>query len=241
MRFVLVHGGFHGSWCWDHLVPELVKRGHEAATVDLPGHASRQDEPGTLAAWAEAIAAELCGGEVVVGHSMAGFAITVAANAVPEKIGHLIYLAAAVPEEGKRFLDTWFDGAGDGVAETIARGSELPLAPNAEGKLVCTDFAQTQRVFYHDCDEATARWAFDRLTPMGTDFHSEVVSVPRFWQADLPRTYIRGLQDRVRPASAFERNAARLGVAAATIDSSHSPFLSRPAELAELLVHAARR
>ncbi len=64
------------------------------------------------------------------------------------------------------------------------------------------------------------------------------VSVPRFWAADLPRSYILCLQDRSKPRWLSDVVINRLGVEPLTIDSSHSPFLSRPAELAELLVAA---
>ena len=37
MRFVLIHGGYHGAWCWDRLTPELEKLGHQALSIDLPG------------------------------------------------------------------------------------------------------------------------------------------------------------------------------------------------------------
>ena len=41
MRFLLIHGGFHGAWCWDRVVPELEQLGHKAVAIDLPGHGER--------------------------------------------------------------------------------------------------------------------------------------------------------------------------------------------------------
>ena len=76
-----------------------------------------------------------------------------------------------------------------------------------------------RKYFYHDCDEATARWAFEHLGPERFgDTTVTPVSVPAFWGADTV--------------------THRLGVEQLTIDTSHSPFLSRPSDLAELLVHA---
>jgi pimeloyl-ACP methyl ester carboxylesterase len=49
MRFVLIHGGFHGAWCWSRTVPELERLGHEAVAVDIPGHGARVHEPATMA------------------------------------------------------------------------------------------------------------------------------------------------------------------------------------------------
>ena len=90
-----------------------------------------------------------------------------------------------------------------------------------------------------DRDEATARWAFERLDPERFgDTTVTPVSVARFWDADLPRSFIVCEQDRSMPRWLADTVARRLGVEQLSIDSSHSPFLSRPRELAELLVHA---
>jgi serine/threonine protein phosphatase PrpC len=62
--------------------------------------------------------------------------------------------------------------------------------------------------------------------------------IPRFWAAELPRSFIRCEQDHALPRWLADVTARRLGVEPLTIDASHSPFLSRPEELAELLVHA---
>ncbi len=101
------------------------------------------------------------------------------------------------------------------------------------------DFEGARQYFYHDCDEATARWAFERLGPERVgEVTVAPVSVPDFWAAELPRSFIRCEQDRAYPRWLADVVCRRLGVEPLTIDASHSPFLSRPAELAELLVHA---
>lgn len=112
------------------------------------------------------------------------------------------------------------------------------IRPDEKGRMECTDFEAVREFFYHDCDETTARWAFDRLTPAPVEFLTETVAVPRFWEADLPRSYLRCLQDRAKPHLMSFEVAKRLGVMPLTIDASHSPFLSCSGELAELLVHA---
>lgn len=108
-----------------------------------------------------------------------------------------------------------------------------------DGAMTFADFEGAWKYFYHDCDEATARWAFDRLGPERFgDTTVTPVHVPAFWAADLPRSFIRCEQDRSMPKWLADTVTERLGVEQLTIDASHSPFLSRPAELAELLVHA---
>ena len=108
-----------------------------------------------------------------------------------------------------------------------------------DGAMTFEDIEGPRDLFFHDCDDATVRWAFERLcAERGGETSSKPMSVPRFWAADLPRSYIRCLQDRAKPRWLSDVVTARLGVEPLTMHTSHSPFLSRPQELAELLVHA---
>lgn len=245
MRFVLVHGGFHGAWCWERVLPELRQLGHEAIAIDLPGHGQRADERSTLADRRDAIVAVLQPGDVVVGHSGGGYDVTLAADAAPDLVRHVVYLAAGLPIEGRTVLDAIRGTAAreSGSAAVTQLGDDetsMPrfLRPNARGRMECVDYSAVRDLFYHDCDEPTARWAYSRLTPRPTEFLTETVSLRRFWNADMARSYIQCLDDRARPASESREVIRRLGVDALTIGGSHSPFLRRPAELAALLVHA---
>src|ERR1700752_4474084 len=103
MRFVFVHGGFHAAWCWEHTIAALEELGHEGVAVDLPGHGALIDEESTLANRRDAIVAALQPGDVLVGHSGGGFDATLAADAVPEQVSHITYLAAALPREGRTY------------------------------------------------------------------------------------------------------------------------------------------
>jgi len=240
MRFVLVHGGFHAAWCWERAILELNRLGHDAVAVDIPGHGGRPHEESTLANRRDAIVAVVQPGDVLVGHSGGGFDITLAADAAADQVTHVIYLAAALPREGRTFAEALtMHNSEDGSFDADV-GEMLSYLHFAEdGGMSFATFEGAWKYFYHDCDEQTAQWAFERLCP--ERFGDETitpVSVPRFWAADLPRSYIRCLQDRSKPRWLSDVVATRLGVEPLTIDSSHSPFLSRPAELAELLVHA---
>lgn len=246
MRFVLIHGGFHGAWCWSRLIPELEGLGHQAIAIDLPGHGERRDERSTLADRRDAIVAVLQPGDVLVGHSGGGYDITLAADAVPERVRHLVYLAAGLPLEGRTVIEATGGVAArrdrDDAQATQLMSDETGMMrfikPDTRGRMACVDVAAVRDFFYHDCDAQTAAWAFARLTPAPVEFLVETVSLPRFWQANLPRSYIHCMQDRAKPHAMSEQVVARLGVVPLEIDASHSPFLSRPAELAKLLVHA---
>ncbi|OHV06436.1 alpha/beta fold hydrolase [Mycobacterium talmoniae] len=240
MRFVLVHGGFHASWCWSRTIDELRDLGHDAVAVDLPGHGTRVDEESTLANRRAAVAEVIHDGDVVVGHSGGGFDATLGVDVAPERVRHVIYLAAALPREGRSYTEAMTmtnaeDGAIDGDV-----GHMLGYLHFADdGAMTFAEFEGAWRYFYHDCDEATARWAYERLGPERFGETTVApVSVPNFWAAELPRSFIVCLQDQAMPRWLADTVAHRLGVEPLSIDTSHSPFLSRPRELAELLVHA---
>jgi pimeloyl-ACP methyl ester carboxylesterase len=243
MRFLFVHGGFHAGWCWERTMGALRRLGHQSMAIDLPGHGALVDQESTLANRRDAILAELQPGDVLVGHSGGGFDITLAADAAPDLVRHLVYLAAALPREGRTYPEAMAmrdDGRQLGEGFDADVGEMLSyLSFDEDGAMTFADFEGARKYFYHDCDEQTARWAFNRLGPERFgDTTVTPVSVPQFWAADLPRSFIVCEQDRSMPRWLADTVARRLGVRQLAIDSSHSPFLSRPLELAELLVHA---
>jgi pimeloyl-ACP methyl ester carboxylesterase len=95
-RFLLVHGSWHGAWCWRDVLPLLRDAGHEAEAMDLPGHGEDRTPASevTLDAYADAVVSALRPGTVLVGHSMGGYAITAAAERAAKRISKLIDVAA---------------------------------------------------------------------------------------------------------------------------------------------------
>lgn len=247
MRFILIHGGFHGAWCWDRVIPELAVLGHEAIALDLPGHGERAAErPANYLGRIQPILDVLREGDVLVGHSGGGYDIAVAANAAPEKVGHMIFLAAGLPVEGKSVVEAT-GGATETDASGHARATKLMddatgmlrfIRPLPDGTMEWTSREGAREFFYHDCDDATVDWAFSKLSPGISPFPDEKLHLPELWRTQPPRSYILCLQDRSKPHDMSEEVIRRLGVAPLTIDASHSPFLSRPAELAARFVEA---
>lgn len=235
MRFVLVHGGLHGAWCWDKLIPELRQRGHEAVAIDLPGHGKRVDEEASLAGYRDAVVEVIEEGDVLVGHSMGGFVVSVAADAVADRLSHVMYLDAGLPIEGQPMTTA---GAGnlagrDSVIEVIDDGRRFRFRTDE----VATAF------FFHDCPPELAQWACSMLTPQPLAPMTETISIPRFWAADLPRSLILCRQSHSSGAGeeGMKKTIARLGVEPFWMDSSHSPFLSQPAACADVMLEAVKR
>jgi pimeloyl-ACP methyl ester carboxylesterase len=247
VRFVLIHGGFHGAWCWQRLIPEIERLGHSAIAIDLPQHGERaQDPTSSVKERADAILEKLESGDVLVGHSGGGYDVTFAADRAPEKVRHIVYLAAGLPLEGCTVLEATGgaaeqDGTGKQTVKRLmddATGMLRFIRLNPQGRMVWTSKEGARDFFYHDCDDQTVEWAFSKLSPAAQGFNSETIHLTRFWQADLPRSYILCKQDHAKPHWMSTQVYQRLGVAPLTIDASHSPFLSKPTELAALLLKA---
>jgi pimeloyl-ACP methyl ester carboxylesterase len=240
MRFVLVHGGAHGAWCWNRLIPELRRLGHEAVALDLPGAGERREEVATLAGYRDAIVDVMEPGDVVVGHSMGCCPATIAVDAFPE-VSHVVYIAGPIPVEGETIASaSGASGEADnGELMATSEGAERYIRLEDGGARFTFAPEDARRCFYHDCPDDVAAWAIERLTPQQTAVLAvEPVHVPTFWAAAPPRSYIRCTDDRAFPARLSKGHVERLGVAELTIAAGHVPQLSRPADLASLLLQA---
>ena len=149
-QFLLVHGAFHGAWCWQKLVAELEKRGHRAKAIDLPGQGEDQTplKEVTLDSMVDKIIAEMAdlpGKVVLVGHSLGGMPITVTGEKVPDRIKALVYLSAFLPRDGEALLD-------------IENRNPKPVVPVSmtfdPERISGTIMADKVRdIFYHDCSD----------------------------------------------------------------------------------------
>jgi pimeloyl-ACP methyl ester carboxylesterase len=225
--FGLIHGAWHGAWCWELLVPELERLGHRAVAVDLPC----DDPAATFSTYADVAVRDLDGeGDdvVVVGHSLGGFTIPLVAARRP--VRGLIHLCALIAVPGRTFVDQLRV-----EPEMFVRGYERGLAPpDEQRRREWADFAVARETLFADCDEDAARAAFSRLRPQATAPYGEPCPLSEL--PPVPAAYVLCADDRI-VTPGWSRRAARdrLGVEAVELPGDHSPFLSRPAELAALL------
>jgi len=106
--FVLVHGGWHGGWCWQKVIPFLEEASHEVYAPTLTGLAERASELSPdvgLDTHIQDIVGLLeeknLHGVILVGHSYGGMVITGVVDQVPERIAHLVYLDTFMPRDGE--------------------------------------------------------------------------------------------------------------------------------------------
>ncbi len=225
--FVLVHGAWHGAWCWERLVGELESRGHEATAMDLP----IDDPAATFETYADVVGAHVADeaghDAIVVGHSMAGPTISLVPRR--QRVRRLVYLCAVVPEPGVSVAQQLAD-------EDILDHGYLEIRGElvADGFTRWADAAAARQFMYADCDAADTQAAIQRLRPQAQSPY--VVPCPLTDFPDVPSTYIACGEDRlVRPAWSRWVAEQRLDADFIELPGSHSPFLSRPDHLASVL------
>ncbi len=233
--FVLVHGAWHGAWCWEKVVPLLEEAGHEVVVPDLPGHGEDATPISELSMqdYADRVVRVLDEGAepvVLVGHSMGGIVVSLAAEARPERVKRLVYLTGFLLEDGKALLS---------VAENDGEAIVLPnLVPNEDGSAFTVQ--NLKDVFYGDCSDEDVAKAETRLVPEPAFAFGTPVAVTEGNFGRVPRAYIECVQDRAIGISAQRGMHGRLPCETViSMETSHSPFFSAPEELAGHLVSLA--
>lgn len=223
-HFMLVHGAFHGPWCFDPLVEVLTRRGAACTAPELPLTSLAADAAAVRRALDE-VARRGTGPVVLLGHSYGGAVVT-AAGSHPA-VARLVLLAALAPDAGEPP-----SGGPVEVDPTFVSA----LRP-AEGGLLEVDPARTAELFYPDARPADAAAAAARLRSGATGLPHE--RIERAAWRERPTCYVVCTDDPIVLPASQRALAARTGAKVVEIAGDHSPFLARPDELAELLIGLA--
>jgi pimeloyl-ACP methyl ester carboxylesterase len=223
--FVLVHGAWHGAWCWERVVPLLRDAGHEVVTPTLTGLGERADEltPDvglrTHVADVEAALGATGGPVVLVGHSYAGLVVREAADRAPGAVERLVLVDGWAGHTGASLFGlapAWFVDALRASADEHGDGWRIPTLPAAT-------------VGVTDPDDAA--WLEREMTDHPLRTFADPTELTGAVDA-IPGTAIV-----CRPAGIpFDTFAEAIGYRAALIDTGHDAMVTAPAELAALLV-----
>lgn len=232
--FVLIHGAWHGAWCWELAAPLLEAAGHRAIALDLPGMGADPTPLSqvTLERWARFVV-EVINAEdepvVLVGHSRAGVVISQAAEYAPDRITSLVYLAAFLVPNGRTVLQTM---------------QSIPPRPESEGSLVLSaDGTSTiaphavQDIFYNTTAAQLVNRAAGRVGPEPMSVFTTPLQLTAERWGKVPRDYIRCTRDRaIAPDLQHKMLHALPCRRVVTMDTDHSPFYSAPERLSAELV-----
>lgn len=233
MTYVLVHGGGFSGSCWDELLPYLNDR---TIAVDLPG---RRTQPGDLTTLSIADFVRSVTDEIVrenlidvtlVGHSLAGLTLPGVAEAIPDRLHHLVFISCAIPPHGTPLAELLgsFSPTVSVIAESV--GDELVdhrgvLHPDLATAMFCNDM-----------DPAQTNSTLARLVPESLGVLSEPADLTGL-SRPLPRTYVRLTRDASLSLDTQDRMIEHLGgdVEVIDLDAGHMAMISHPRELAALL------
>lgn len=235
--FVLVHGSWHGAWCWKKVLPRLREAGYEATAVELPAHGSdpadaRDVSFGDYVDRVGAAIEDAPGSVVLVGHSMGGHVVTQATECHADAVASVVYLAAFLPADGQALTDL----------DVGAFDSAVPnhISVDTERAVVVFDESGAVDTFYHDCSQRDAARSRSLLQPEPATPRRTPVALSDENYGTVPRTYIECTEDRALPV-AFQRSMYdAVGCEAVrSLETGHAPFLSAPAALASTLLAVA--
>lgn len=236
--FVLIHGSWHGGWCFDLVADILRARGHTVVAPTLPGMGGTAAEMAavTLDGWGE-FAAQHCrdlkaqgvGPVVLAGHSRGGLVVSTAAERDPAAVDALVYICAMMLPDGmSRAEFKQLEGANpafDGIIRKVHDG----VATEIDTENAAPVFAQLSPPDL--VAAAMARLMAEPHAPRAQKVHV----TPQRW-GSLPRTYVECTEDRTIPIDSQRRMLHfSPGANVVTLPADHSPYLSFPTELADAL------
>jgi pimeloyl-ACP methyl ester carboxylesterase len=231
--YVLVHGAWHGSWYWYKVVPELRERAHTVKLVELPGHGVDKTpvEKLNLEMYAERVNATVDSLDepvTLVGHSMGGLAISAAAEKQPEQVEKLVYLTAFLLPENSSIMDMAHDDE-----ESLVPAN---LEPDEQARVFNINRENADEIFYHDAPESDVVLGKSLIQPEPMVSLTTPLETTNENFGSIPRVYIECTKDRtISPATQKNMYSERPCEKVMSIESSHTPFLSKPAELADIL------
>ena len=219
---LLVPGSWHGACVYDAVAERLERAGVAVNAIDLPsndGVSGLQDDAAAVRKSLD----EINEPTVVVGHSYGGIAVSEGAATSPHAVG-LVYLAAFMLDKGESLLDAMQHQLPDWIELDEAAGSHLAQ--------------RSEEVLYGDCSPEVAADAKARLSRQSV----AAIATPQTqaaWQS-LPSTYLICDEDRAVPPPVQEAMSAR-ATTVRRVPASHSPFFSRPDDVADVVLQALGR
>lgn len=186
--FILVHGAWHGAWCWAAVISQLQKLGDSAFAVDLPGHGASNVSraEATLAGYVDSVANFIeergLSNVILAGHSLGGITISGVVQRIPHRLKRVVYVSAVVPRDGESAIHTLPDA--DAIARVLesVRSQPDPSSPVDE---------QTFRTAYiQDASRGLQDFVLSALVPEPIGPMLQPVSMRSFYTCGVPQSFL---------------------------------------------------
>lgn len=230
----MVHGAWHNNQCWNKVSSLLRAKGHIVFTPDLPGHGVDLTpfQAISLETYVNSLLnliAKQTESIILLGHSMAGVVVSQIAEYIPEKIRRLVYVAGFVPANQGSLLQESSQFSNLGI------GSEMVIDED-KNEISLKLSSRIKELFYNACDEQVVGQALIHLQkqPFRPFLDKVTLSSEKF--GEVSKLYIECLRDEAIKLVDQRRMYQKLNCQVAVLDTDHSPFLSTPLELSEILM-----
>jgi len=235
--FLLIHGSWLGAWCWEKVIPIIKENSHEAISIDLPGHGEDRNSIldvnlETYVEKVEEILSFIQDPVILVGHSMAGAIIAQVAERNPERIEHLIFIAAFLPQSGESVFSI---GQQNPSSEAVKQFTVDPIAnalSTSTEAMKTFAFNMTDENVFNAIKE---RFCPDPLMPLITP-----VIVSDQHLGKLAKTYIVCLNDNALDTKLQKQMCDAYHCRKIELNADHSPFYSNPEALVEAFLQVCK-
>ena len=234
---ILVHGAWSDASSWEAVTPLLKAQGYEVIAVNLAGHGKDSTSFAniTFQTYVDQVKAaiDIRSGVILVGHSFAGMVISQVAEEIPAQIKKLIYLAAGLPHDGDSLLGLAKQDPASHIGKYLTidelNGAAI-IGKEGVAEIFAADAPQ------HVQDYLTATIRPEPLAPLATPVH---LTDKNF--GSVKKAYIHTLNDNAISYPA-QKHMVNAGIVAMvyTLPSSHTPFISMPDKLAEIILKESK-
>lgn len=231
--YVLLHGAWHGPWCWEKICPLLTAKGHTVITPNIPW--TFDALPPNQSLNIESITTQIC--ELIidlkiqvtlVGHSMAGLLISNIISRIPDHVSSAFYICGFIPANGQSINDL----------ESIMSGSTIAsnmFLDQKKRSMVIPD-TYIKEGFYHDCNELDYKFAKQRVQPQLASTFLYAIDIDFQKLTDTRKIYIECENDKAVPITAQREMQKNMNFDQIfSLSCGHSPFFSLPEKLVQSL------
>lgn len=232
--FVLVHGAWQAPYVWDNVKKQLEKYGNKVIVIDLPGHGDDQTSPAqtSMDAYRDKVIEAINASNekvILVGHSMGGMVISSVAEKIPTQIEKLVYIGAYVPANGQSLMDLAYADKQSLLGPSLIPSKDQLTLDVKKENLVS--------IFCQDGSEDVKKLLLSKYKAEPAIPFANKVAITNDHFGKVDKYYIRTTQDHAIGSDLQNQMISAAHITKLySVETGHSPFLSKPNEISKLLL-----